>query len=106
MEDVAAGKFGNSVYLAVEILRRDDPRHVAAIRIMKALILDTGRQVVRLRCGAAHVENPGNRMHAERPIGQGIGLDEGLRLLDLSAAGDVNVCRALASTGLDRKSLV
>src|SRR3546814_20247664 len=46
MEDVAAGKFGNSVYLAVEILRRDDPRHVAAIRILKALILDTGRQEI------------------------------------------------------------
>src|SRR3546814_7568246 len=76
MEDVAAGKFGNSVYLAVEILRRDDPRHVAAIRILKALILDTGRQVVRLRCGAEHVENPGNRMHAERPLGQGIGRSE------------------------------
>src|SRR3546814_16825622 len=34
MEDVAAGKFGNSVYLAVEILRRVAPRHVAAIRIL------------------------------------------------------------------------
>src|SRR3546814_4809851 len=44
MEDVAAGKFGNSVYLAVEILRRDDPRHVAAIRILKALILDRSEE--------------------------------------------------------------
>src|SRR3546814_19552597 len=73
MEDVAAGKFGNSVYLAVEILRRDDTRHVAAIRILKALILDTGRQVVRLRCGAAHVANPGTRMPADAPLGEGIG---------------------------------